>query len=174
MRAVEPIIKFDLALSSFCLGHRFNLPLAKLSRLISHTGDGHLYLLIGLIAWALDTTTGVAFFKVGILAFIIELPIYWVLKNGFRRRRPYDRSESLTSFIQPADQYSLPSGHTAAGFLMATLIASFYPQYAIAAYGWAAAVSASRIFLGVHFFTDIVIGAGLGIACAKLALMLTM
>lgn len=174
MRAVEPIVRFDLALSSFCLGHRFNLPLAKLSRLISHTGDGHLYLLLGLIAWVVEPSSGAIFLKVGILAFIIELPIYWTLKNAFRRRRPYDRSESLTSFIQPADRYSLPSGHTAAGFLMATLIASFYPQYAAAAYGWALAVSASRILLGVHFFTDIVIGAGLGVLCAKLALILTM
>ncbi|WP_260260899.1 phosphatase PAP2 family protein [Vibrio intestinalis] len=172
MRAIDPIIRFDLAFSSFCLTHRFQQPVGKLSRVISHTGDGPLYLLVGLVAWWVNSALGIEFIKAALLAFALELPMYWILKNGFKRRRPFERSDHLTSIIQPADQYSLPSGHTAAAFLMATVIGVYYPAFNLAALVWAGLISCSRILLGVHFFTDVVLGAALGISCAKFALLL--
>lgn len=88
MRVIEPIAKLDLAFSLLCLQHRYNLPAARLSKSISHTGDGHLYAVMGGLAWLLDSSHGLLFLTIGLLAFAIELPIYWLLKNGFQRRRP--------------------------------------------------------------------------------------
>ncbi|MGL6316893.1 phosphatase PAP2 family protein [Vibrio sp. WXL103] len=170
MRVMNPIAKFDLAFSLFCLQHKFNNEVARLSRAISHTGDGHLYVVIALVAYLGDETLGKIFVGCGLLAFLIELPIYWTLKNSFKRRRPPELSEQLVSFITPSDRYSLPSGHTAAAFLMASLISQFYPSLAPLALIWAALIGLSRILLGVHFITDVLIGIVLGVGCAELAM----
>lgn len=169
---MERIAAFDLAFSNFCLQHRFNYQVATISKAVSHSGDGHLYLLIGLLAWLLSPSVGALFLGCGLLAFAIELPIYWVLKNSFKRRRPEEYCAFLPAFITPSDRYSLPSGHTAAGFVMATLIGYFFPELTLFAYAWAVSIGVSRVLLGVHFLTDIVIGALLGISCAQLALTL--
>ncbi|MGR5119534.1 phosphatase PAP2 family protein [Vibrio astriarenae] len=170
MRVMNPIARFDLAFSLFCLQHRFNHQVARMSRAVSHTGDGHLYAVIALVAYLLDDTLGKAFVMCGLLAFLIELPIYWTLKNSFKRRRPQEFSEQLVSFITPSDRYSLPSGHTAAGFLMATVISHYYPPLAPVAFVWAGLIGLSRILLGVHFVTDVVIGVLLGVGCAEIAI----
>lgn len=167
---ITAIAKFDLALSSVCLQHRFNQQVANISKGISHSGDGHLYLVLGVLAWYLDKEQGLWFLLAGLLAFAVELPIYWTLKNSFKRRRPEELSALLPAFITPSDRYSLPSGHTAAAFVMATLIDHFYPQLGFAAYFWASLIGSARIFLGVHFFTDIIIGALLGSLCGGLAI----
>ena len=172
MQILTPIVKFDLAFSDICLNSRFSPSMSKLSRWISRTGDGPLYALIGILAYISDQQLGSSFVQVSLLAFLIELPIYWLIKNITRRRRPFDFSQSLTSFIQPADQYSLPSGHAAGVALMATTVGTFYPILVPIVLVWAILVAASRVILGVHFLTDVLLGAILGVACAKLALTL--
>lgn len=172
MRTIESIARFDLAFSLFCLQHRFNAQVANIAKAVSHTGDGHLYVVIGLLAWWMDATLGGLFLATGLTAFAMELPVYWVAKNSFRRRRPEEFSCQLTSFITPSDRYSLPSGHTAAAFVMATLIGHFYPDVHTGALIWASFIGAARILLGVHFLTDVVIGAALGISCASGAIYL--
>lgn len=170
MKTIQPIARFDLAFSLFCLQHRFNLPVARISKAISHTGDGHLYAVMGLLAWLFEPRTGQYFLLAGLLAFLLELPIYWLAKNSFKRRRPAQISHLLTSFITPSDQYSLPSGHTAAAFVMAVLLQHFYPELGLLPFIWAGLIGFSRILLGVHFLTDIVLGAVLGISCAIAAI----
>ncbi len=171
MRVIEPITRMDLAFLQLCLGHRFNTQVARVSKAVSHTGDGHLYLLLGFSAWMLDNQIGKLFFFAGLIAFAFELPIYWLAKNSFRRRRPYVLSKLIPSFITPSDQYSLPSGHTAAAFLMATLTSYFYPDLSAFAFLWASIIGSARILLGVHFFTDVFFGSLLGSGCAKVALI---
>lgn len=170
MRTIEPIAKFDLAFSLFCLQHKFSLPISKLSRIVSHTGDGHLYVLFGLLSWWLGGDMGKLFLAAALLAFVIELPIYWVVKNAFKRRRPPELSALIPLFITPSDRYSLPSGHTAAAFLVATLVSQYYPSYEAFSLTWAAAIALSRILLGVHFLSDVLLGALLGITCAMVSL----
>lgn len=172
MRTIEPIAKLDLAFSLLCLQHKFNQPMARVSKAVSHTGDGHLYVLFGLLAWTMDGYNGGLFLCAGLLAFVFELPVYWGLKNSFQRRRPSELSPHLTAYITPSDRYSLPSGHTAAAFVMATLIGHFYPELTGYALLWAALIGSARILLGVHFLSDVLIGACLGVGSATFALLL--
>ncbi|MGC9402535.1 phosphatase PAP2 family protein [Vibrio genomosp. F10] len=170
MRSFESVTKFDLAFSAFCLDHRFSYQVARISKAISHSGDGHLYVIFGLIAYFYGGANGEMFFWSIIFAFAIELPLYWIMKNSVKRKRPDELVPYIAAFITPSDRYSLPSGHTAAGFLIATLIGHYYPELVPFALAWACLIGASRVLLGVHFLTDIVVGALLGIGSAQLIL----
>ncbi|MBD1387891.1 phosphatase PAP2 family protein [Neiella sp. HB171785] len=138
---------------------------AAVARWVSKTGDGHLYVALGVIALIFDGNHGVSFFSAALTAFAFELPVYFLIKNAFKRNRPCDVMRSLPAFVKPSDQFSLPSGHTAAAFVMAAIASHFYPQFGIWMFAWAGLVGASRVLLRVHFPTDIICGLALG-ACA--------
>jgi len=171
MKVIEPIAKFDLAFSLFCLQGRFYQQIAQMSKWISKSGDGHLYVLLGGYAFLVGGHRELAFVVSSISAFAIELPIYVLLKRTFQRKRPHDLSSEVTAFITPSDRFSLPSGHTTAAFLMASLISIYYPSLSTVAFLWASCIGISRILLGVHFFSDIAIGILLGLFCAQLGLI---
>lgn len=137
---------------------------------ISKTGDGYLYFVLGAVLFYFDVTHGALFFYTALLAYSLEVPIFIFLKHAFKRRRPLELLSQFSSIIKPSDKFSLPSGHTAAAFLMATIIAHFYPALAIPAYAWAGLVGLSRIVLRVHFPLDVVIGMGLGISFALISI----
>ncbi len=160
------IQKWDQRTSQFCLVHSYNLYQAKISRWISKTGDGPFYLLIGSVLFMCDGFRGELFLTETLKAFAIELPLYLFLKNFFKRERP----QNLPSFITPSDRYSLPSGHTAAAFLMAEMMSAFYPFMFWTSFIWAGCISASRLLLGVHYLTDLLAGAALGCLAASFVL----
>lgn len=131
-------------------------------RWISHTGDGLLYILAALTALLLDAARGQHFLTLVAAGFALERTLYWVLKNSIRRDRPAVGLQSFRAAITPSDQFSFPSGHTAAGFLFATLVLHSYLALAPLCYVWASLVGMSRVLLGVHYPTDILAGATLG------------
>ena len=142
------------------------------SRNVSRCGDGPLYVVIGLALWLWEPAHGAVFLSAGLLAYAVELPAYWVLKNSIRRNRPCHGVRDIYALIEPSDQFSFPSGHTAAAFVFATLVAAFYPVFAPLAYVCAAFIGLSRVMLGVLYPSDIAAGALLGIVCCKLALLM--
>lgn len=156
------ISEFDYALSTACLGHKFNRQVAAGCKWISRSGDGHGYFLLGVLLLCFEHQQGGVFFATCLLSFAIELPVYIALKQLFKRNRP----TNLPCFIEPSDRYSLPSGHAAAAFLMASQISVFYPAFTLVAFIWASLIAISRVLLGVHFISDIVAGALLGLCAA--------
>lgn len=135
-------------------------------RFISQTGDGPLYLIVALGLFIFEPIYGKQFFWAGIIAYIFDVSSYLLLKNLIKRDRPAAKITTYQAWITPSDQFSFPSGHTAAAFLFACLIFNFYPLFAIPCFIWACAIGMSRVLLGVHYPTDLVAGALLGSICA--------
>lgn len=137
---------------------------------ISKLADGWLYPSVPLAAYLSDTPQPERFAAVLLLAFTIERMIYLLAKKGFKRKRPADILPNYRSLIVASDEFSFPSGHTSGAFLLVTVLTLLIsPAFAVL-YLWSFAVACSRVILGVHFPTDTVIGALLGISCAYTSL----
>jgi membrane-associated phospholipid phosphatase len=83
-----------------------------------------------------------------------------------RRRRPLSRSQP--ALIQMPRSTSFPSGHSASGFAFATGICSELPGLAPVLLPLAFAVAYSRVYTGVHYPSDVVAGAAIGVACGAI------
>lgn len=92
-----------------------------------------------------------------------------IIKKSVNRPRPfitYPDIEKLTGGGSP----SFPSGHTSDAFSFATSLSIEYPKWyvIVPSYTWASAVAYSRMDLGVHYPSDIIMGAALGAGSAFL------
>lgn len=167
---LKKVTNLDITAFKWCMARKYASEIAVVSRWISRCGDGGLYILLGFALMRLDRENGIPFFQTGLLAFSIWLPIYFVLKNTVKRNRPEDLFQDFKAFLIPSDQFSFPSGHTAAAFIMAALVCVYYPPFTPWAYSCAVMISLSRVFLGVHFPTDLLAGAAFGSLSAVAAI----
>ena len=100
---------------------------------------------------------------------VIEaLGITMAMKYTFDRQRPYEKYPDLIHPVSTEPDPSFPSGHTAAAFSLATSLSITYPKWYVIAPSavWACGVGLSRINQGVHYPSDVMTGAAIGIGCA--------
>lgn len=168
MRLIQSINQFDVRMFLACVNTRHQQQLSRVARSVSKTGDGYAQLGLPLCAYAIGVNQGLAYFSAVIISFAAWLPAYWVLKNTCRRKRPPAAIPAFSAAIIASDEFSFPSGHTAAAFLLATMTVLFFGAAGIPLFIWATAVGASRVILGVHFPTDTLAGASLGMGIAYL------
>lgn len=92
-----------------------------------------------------------------------------IMKNLIQRPRPCWLDNSITLLIQNPADYSFPSGHTLASFEAAFTIFLFDKKWGSLALIVAALIGFSRIYLFVHFPSDVLFGIILGIAIATVS-----
>ena len=94
--------------------------------------------------------------------------ITYGLKYAFDRQRPYVKYPDKVHPIDAEDSPSFPSGHTAAAFSLATSLSITYPKWYVIAPSaiWACGVGFARINQGVHYPSDVLTGAAIGVGCA--------
>jgi len=81
------------------------------------------------------------------------------LKNIVARTRPYEAIEGLELIVDRAVDWSFPSGHSATSFAAAVIIAGLLPKrYGAGALILAALISFSRLYVGIHYPTDVLFG----------------
>ena len=170
----SPIFKFD---SSILLWIQDNVRsdfLTPIMKVITHLGDkGILWILVTLVLLYLRQTR-----KLGVrcmVSMVIGLVITnLILKNWVARIRPYELIQGLECIVKKADDYSFPSGHTTNSLACAWVIFRRAPKkWGVPALILAILISLSRLYVGIHYPTDVLGGAviGIGSACLSLALV---
>jgi membrane-associated phospholipid phosphatase len=97
------------------------------------------------------------------VSFLLNLGI----KGLVKRPRPFTTDIHLVPVYRPGE-YSFPSGHTSSSFSTVTALSRAYPKWYVIApsFLWAASVGYSRMYLGVHYPSDVGAGAMLGAGTA--------
>ena len=94
------------------------------------------------------------------------------MKNLFARIRPYDVTE-VKLLVAKLHDFSFPSGHTLVSFEAATALTYYHRKWGVAAFVLAALIAYSRLYLFVHYPTDVLAGAVLGVGIGLGACWLT-
>lgn len=108
--------------------------------------------------------------RVGIMA-ITALILTGILGEGVikplvKRARPFVDQPSFNLMIKPPSTYSFPSGHTASSFAVAGVLTREFKKYGIVFLILAALIACSRIYLFVHYPSDVVAGIIMGLICS--------
>lgn len=95
-----------------------------------------------------------------------------ILKPLIHRIRPFDINTAITLLVSSPSDYSFPSGHTGAAFAAATVIYQINKKWGLASFVLALLIAFSRLYLYVHFPTDVAAGMILGILSGLCGIML--
>ena len=95
-----------------------------------------------------------------------------ILKNVVKRIRPSENIPAWNLLITKPISYSFPSGHTTSSFAVAGVLSKYFKRYAFGFLGLASLIGFSRLYLYVHYPTDILAGIGLGLMCSALIIYL--
>jgi undecaprenyl-diphosphatase len=88
--------------------------------------------------------------------------LFRVLKNASKRKRPCQLEAHCWAHVLPPDQFSFPSGHAMSAFAIAIPLSIFYPQLQAVLVALSLSIAVSRVILGMHFVSDVVVGSLLG------------
>lgn len=150
------VVEFDRSLSARLAMRRAG-GLHFAAQIVSHSGDGVLWIAIGAVLLLIDQPALALRVEVAVLAMIA---IVAALKFAFRRRRPSGPRDQL---YFEWDVHSFPSGHaTRTAALTIVLGALSLPLFA-GMCAWAALVSLSRVALKIHYVSDVVMGTVVGV-----------
>lgn len=126
---------------------------------------GQLWIVVGVILLIIPKTRkcGVAV----VVSYVVSLLIgnEW-LKDMIARPRPCAVDDTVQMIVKKPDSFSCPSVHTYLAFSSAMAIFHYYKKAGIGVFIFAALIGFSRMYFFVHYLTDVLFGAALGILTA--------
>ena len=136
----------------------------------THTGDGLVWLAIGVLTWRFGAGFWARLGERIVLATAFAWCLSTVLKYGVRRPRP---EGAASGFFIELDQHAFPSGHATRAGALLVAAGSLLPWWGLSALlVWGVSVALSRVMLGLHHVGDVVVGLLAGCAIGALLLPL--
>ncbi|WP_366927952.1 phosphatase PAP2 family protein [Clostridium sp.] len=120
------------------------------------------------VAFLFDNTTLRTMAIKAMISITLSTGIGKILKVSVTRLRPFINIPNLNINKIGIDKYSFPSGHTTAAFSLAVIIALYFPMFGFITIPLAFCVGISRMYIGVHYPTDVIVGVFIGSTCSFL------
>ena len=144
--------------------------LRNIAIFFAHSGDSWFWLAGLFIAWFFSNTFWKHWETVEFFGILGLAGIVLMVKFMVKRKRP---EGDWGDIYRNTDPHSFPSGHAARAFLIAVLGTVLAPPWlAIALWVWAPLVALARVSMGVHYLSDIIAGAILGIIVGLIGLQI--
>lgn len=163
---IEFINKLDISILHFIKDNLSNPIMDKIMIFITSIGD------LGLV-WILLAISLLFVKKYRKIGFLVLLSLLLanilgelILKNIVQRPRAFLQYPGIEILIKAPTSYSFPSGHTASSFAAATILSMYFKKYGWMSYILSSLIAFSRLYLFVHYPTDIIGGILLGIFSA--------
>ncbi|MFR7590192.1 MAG: phosphatase PAP2 family protein [Longibaculum sp.] len=152
-------VKVAFQMRSYYQHHYMN----EIMKFISSCGDfGMSWLIIILVTNMIEQTRSMSTHM--LLALIAATLIGQVtIKSIVRRKRPCHTYKDVDMLVPIPSDLSFPSGHTTSSFACSTVMMFFNPIYGIIGYIYASLTAISRLYLFVHYLSDVICGMVLGI-----------
>jgi undecaprenyl-diphosphatase len=149
------MLAWDRRLESWLAGHRIGA-LNPFFEGLTYAGDmGLLWLVLAAVV-ALVTRRWQPLAWVAAADLVAQVSTA-LIRSAVGRHRPY-----VHTLVAEPHSGSFPSGHAAASFACAVVLASFVPRYRVALLVIAALIAVSRTYVGVHYPLDVLAGAAWG------------
>jgi undecaprenyl-diphosphatase len=160
--------RFDFLEQSLCLranrGCRYPA-IRRLFTTVSRLGDGPFWYLL-MLTFAVSGEQGATVAAQMAITGLAGLAIYRPLKHRLVRERPYISHAAIQLGTAPLDRYSFPSGHTLHAVAFTLVATAHVPQLWPILGAFTLLVAASRVVLGLHYPSDVVVGALIGATLA--------
>ena len=145
-------------------------PTCRLFSTVSRLGNGLFwYSLMLTLALVPGEPGREAAIQMGLTA-LVGVLLYKMLKESMVRERPFITHRGIVCATAPLDRYSFPSGHTLQAVLFSTIAVAWFPALVLLLLPTVILIALSRVVLGLHYPTDVLVGAFIGWALAATAL----
>ena len=167
---IEILDKFEIGLclrvNQFGQAEWVRKPFAIVSKL----GDwGFWAAIAGIVFLMQGPASGPGLLHVGLTA-LVGVGVYKLLKVCLVRERPFVNNGTIRCGTAPLDKYSFPSGHTLHAVSFTVMYAQIEPMLLIVCAPFAVLVALSRVVLGLHYPSDVLVGAVIGGTLAGLSI----
>ena len=164
------ILEFDARLSEKMRVAEKPGALRAIAVFFAHSGDSWFWGLALIVAWFFSDSNWKRWEVVELVGISGLAALVLGIKFLVRRKRPEGQWGSI---YRNTDPHSFPSGHAARAFLIAVIASALGPAWlSILLWIWAPLVALARVAMGVHYVSDVVAGAFLGIVVAWIGLQL--
>ncbi|MDU5105835.1 MULTISPECIES: phosphatase PAP2 family protein [unclassified Clostridium] len=169
---LEIISNLDINILNFIRDNLSNAVMDKIMVVITSLGDkGLIWIVMALILLAVKK-----YRKIGIILLISLLMTSLlgegIVKNIVQRPRAFITYPDISIIINPPTSFSFPSGHTASSFAAAVVLGHYFKKWSFLFYFLATLIAFSRLYLFVHYPSDIIVGIALGTICGLLTIKL--
>jgi len=147
------------------------VPVRVVFRVFSRLGNGALWYVLMLVLGITQGRAGLEAAVRMLAAGMIGLMAYKLLKSSTSRPRPYKVLRGIQAGIDPLDAFSFPSGHTLHAVAFTVVAVAYFPALAPALVPITLLIAASRVILGLHYPSDVLAGAAIGVGVAQAVLM---
>jgi len=145
--------------------------IATFFKMISRLGDGGFWLTMLLVIWMSKGFSYGLSLLYAIVIGLIGTAIYKFLKHKTVRPRPYQVHQVIVLGERPLDHFSFPSGHTLHAVMVTIIFGYIQPILLWLMLPFTVLIALSRMILGLHYPSDVIVGALIGASVASVVIL---